>query len=131
VGFDRNTLFDWLAEVGLTKMYSPPAVANPTAGPAIIFNVTLPRKTLIHTLLVINGGSVAMQYTIQEDTGAGWVDIETITVPPASYVDVSPQYRYNAGAKLRLGALANVDADGESQVIAQYIMLQESSRLTP
>jgi hypothetical protein len=114
-------ILEWLADQGLTTLYTTDEVANPTSGDALLFSYNVATAMLTLRFTFINGSTASTTYAIQKDEGSGWEDMVRPSAHPQLLEPVSVSVPLEPGQSIRVGIVANANATGTSRVVVEYV----------
>lgn len=113
---------EWLAEHGMTEVFTSNAVENPTTGDgAVLFSHTPSVGIFTLRFSFINNATVQTTYVIQTNNGSGWVDELRPVAFPNLVEPVVLNIPVDASTAIRVAIVAEENANGTSRVIVEYI----------
>ncbi len=119
---ENISVLRWLSQHGHIELFMSDQVDNPTSGAgAVLFSVIAPADLLILRLRTFNGSTVALEYVIETDTGAGWTEQVRWSVDAHAGRVFDDHFPVDAGHKVRLAIAADADATGVSLAIVEYL----------
>ena len=111
-------ILEWLADHGMTEVFTSNAIDNPTSGEgAVLFQHTAAEAILTLRYTFINDSTNAVIYVVRLDG----VDILKPIAHPNLTEPLSLVVPVEIGQTIVVGALADPSANGTSRVVVEYI----------
>jgi len=117
----NQEILEWLANKGMTELYTSNAVANPTTSDVLLFSHTPSEGILMLRFTFMNDCPVSTTYAIQTSVEGEWVDVVRPVAYPNLVEQMSMSFPVDAGVPIRVGVVANAEASGTSRVVVEYI----------
>lgn len=119
-------ILEWLADQGLTAVYTSDATPNPTTGAGtIIFQhaPTADAGILVLRFTFVNESATSMTYAIQtsDDGGETWQDVIRPTAHPKLLETATISVTVANPRKVRVGIMPDAASTGTSRVIVEYL----------
>lgn len=111
-------ILEWMADQGMTEVFTSDAVANPTTGPgAVLFQHTAAAPILTLRFTFVNDSDSSVIYAIRLDGE----DVLKPIAHPNLTEQASLVIPVDEGHTILAGIVADENANGTSRVVVEYI----------